>query len=408
MVASGYSTLEVLVNISDSWLRYRWCGRLGFDSLLIWIDSNIVAVRTSRRLIPAQIVRALVTRVSADDDWVGSLGEQLPVSPLSVLGLVLAAVIGFRLAVENLSNQALLESTFPLVAATGVVFADRWLVAQDVGIRDRLTVFSYGLGGFLAAALVTALHLHVLRLHGTGVATPLYLTLMSGTVGVAAGTVAGIYDIKQRQAAREARRQSERLEAFASVVSHDLRNPLAVAQGRLRETFRTGDPKHLQAVDDSLERMDELIEDSLSVARSGSHVEDPEPTQLVDLVSGAWSVVETPTASYEVVDNRTLQVDPGRARTLLENLFRNAIEHGGEDVHIRIGSLSDGFYVEDDGPGISPKRREAVLEQGVSFEEDGSGLGLAIVRAVADAHGWDVRVTESKSGGARFEFVRAT
>ena len=342
----------------------------------------------------------------ADDDWVAEVSDQLPVSPLSVLGLVLAATIGVRLAGENVSSKALLESIFPLATATAVVFADRWLVAQNVSDRDRLTVFGYGLGGFLAAFVVTALHLYVAYLDGTGARSPLYLLLMGGTMGVGAGTVAGVYEIQQRAAVREARRQSERLEEFASVVSHDLRNPLGVARGRLDAAFQTGDAEHLTEVDAALERMDELIEASLSVARNGTQVETTYEVPLVELAGDAWSAVETDEATYEVVDGRTLQVDPLRAKQLFENLFRNALEHGRDDVHVRVGACSGGFFVEDDGPGIPEDEREKILEQGYSTSEEGSGLGLAIVRAIADAHGWSVTVTESEAGGARFEFTR--
>ncbi|WP_339105677.1 HAMP domain-containing sensor histidine kinase [Haloterrigena salinisoli] len=357
-----------------------------------------------------------------EDDWVADVGEQLPVSPLSVLGLVLAATIGVRIAGETLSTKTLLESVFPFAIATAVVLADRFLVAQDVSVRDRLTVFAYGLGGFLAAFIVAALHLYIAYLDGLGARSPLYLLLMSGTMGVGAGTVAGIYDIKQRAATREARRQSERLEEFASVVSHDLRNPLSVARGRLDAAFRTGEAKHLKEVDAAMTRMDELIEESLSVARSGTQVEETYEVPLSELAGDAWSSTATGNASYEVVDHRTLQVDPLRAKQLFENLFRNAVEHGStspasqaqqdslehgrDDVTIRVGPCSGGFFVEDDGPGIPEGERERILEQGYSTSEEGSGLGLAIVRAIADAHGWSVTVTESETGGARFEFTR--
>lgn len=339
-------------------------------------------------------------RVADDDDWIADVGEQLPISPLSALGLFLAAIIGTRLALEHVSSRALLESVFPLVAATAVVFADRWLVTRGVSMRDRLTVFGYGLGGFLAGFVVTALHLYVLFLEGTGARKPLYLLLMGGTVGVGAGTVAGIYEIRQRAAVREAERQSARLEEFASVVSHDLRNPLSVAQGRLRAAFTSGDPEHLKEVDAALTRMDELIEETLSVARSGTQVEDPYDVPLVELAGDAWTVVETEDATYETVGDRTLQVDPQRAKQLFENLYRNAIEHGREDVHIRVGPCDGGFFVADDGPGIPEDERTEVLEQGYSTSEDGSGLGLAIVRAIAEAHGWQLTITESEHGGA--------
>ena len=64
---------------------------------------------------------------------------------------------------------------------------------------------------------------------------------------------------------------------------------------------------------------------------------------------------------------------------------------------------SDGFYVEDDGPGIPEGERERVFEDGYSTVEGGTGFGLNIVREIARAHGWEVRVTESAAGGARFE-----
>ncbi len=358
-----------------------------------------------------------------EDDWVTDVGARVPVSPLSALGTVLAATILVRVVTDDVTLQAILESALPFLSAVAVVFADRWLVARNVSVRDRISVFSYGLGGFLAASVVTGLHLHVLALDGTGVPDPLYLTLMSGTVGVAAGTVAGTYEIRQRVAVREARRQSERLEEFASIVSHDLRNPLGVAQGNLRKTFRTGDPSHLDDVTAALERMDELIDESLSVARSAKHVDDPEETQLSELASETWETVETGDATLEVAGDRTIRVDRTRAKSLFENLYRNAvehgspnrgesggsddaIEHGSEAVTVRVGPCKNGLFVEDDGPGIPPEKRGTVLEQGYSTREDGSGLGLAVVRAVAEAHDWTVVVTESEEGGARFEFRR--
>jgi CheY-like chemotaxis protein len=59
--------------------------------------------------------------------------------------------------------------------------------------------------------------------------------------------------------------------------------------------------------------------------------------------------------------------------------------------------------VASDGPGIPPDRRGRVFEFGHSAKDGGTGLGLSIVRKVADAHGWDVRVTDGSDGGARFE-----
>jgi signal transduction histidine kinase len=90
---------------------------------------------------------------------------------------------------------------------------------------------------------------------------------------------------------------------------------------------------------------------------------------------------------------------------LFENLFRNALEHGETVETVAVGALGDGpgFYVADDGVGIPESERDEVFESGYTTNEDGTGFGLAIVTDIADAHGWDVTVTESESGGARFE-----
>ncbi|PSQ27363.1 hypothetical protein BRD03_07260 [Halobacteriales archaeon QS_9_68_17] len=63
------------------------------------------------------------------------------------------------------------------------------------------------------------------------------------------------------------------------------------------------------------------------------------------------------------------------------------------------------FVVADDGPGISPEDNERVFESGYTTRENGTGYGLSVVERIAEAHGWSVTVTDSESGGARFEFT---
>jgi hypothetical protein len=71
---------------------------------------------------------------------------------------------------------------------------------------------------------------------------------------------------------------------------------------------------------------------------------------------------------------------------------------------VRLGRHADGFYVEDDGPGVPPEQRDTVFDYEFSTDEDGTGLGLAIVEAIARAHGWSVEMTEGSDGGARVVF----
>ena len=219
---------------------------------------------------------------------------------------------------------------------------------------------------------------------------------------VLAANVESALDRVEREEALK--RQNERLDEFASIVSHDLRNPLNVAKGRLALARDAADAhEHLDDVERAHDRMESLIEDLLTVAREGDPATDVQVVGLADAAEACWGHVRTPDATLAVETERTVRADPGRVRQLLENLFRNAIEHGGEAVTITVGDLAGGFYVADDGPGL-PEDGTDPFEAGYSTNADGTGLGLFIVEQVADAHGWDVSVTEGSEGGARFEF----
>jgi PAS domain S-box-containing protein len=227
-----------------------------------------------------------------------------------------------------------------------------------------------------------------------------------------------ITDRKERE--RELERQNERLEEFAEVLSHDLRNPLSVAEGRLELAPEECETDDIDAAAAALDRMGALIEDVLTVARDGQSVTDPEPVDLAATVESSWRNVDTGTAEIVVGTDRTILADEGRLRRLFENLLRNsvehgstssrtesddAVEHGSDGVTTTVGDLEDGFYVEDDGPGIPEDERTAVFEDGYSTDSQGVGFGLSIVGEIVEAHDWTIRVTESCEGGARFEIT---
>ncbi len=216
-------------------------------------------------------------------------------------------------------------------------------------------------------------------------------------------TYVDLTEQKQREA--ELSRQNERLDEFASVVSHDLRNPLNVATGRLDLAKTECDSAHLDEVENAHERMKSLIDDLLTLARQGASVSEHETVPLGTVAERCWQTVKTSDATLKVTTDRTISGDSSRLRQALENLFRNAIEHGGEDVTVTVGELEDGFFVEDDGPGIPEGEREAVFEAGYTTSETGTGFGLGIVSKIVEAHGWDISVTEGATGGARFEIT---
>jgi PAS domain S-box-containing protein len=233
--------------------------------------------------------------------------------------------------------------------------------------------------------------------------TKLAPVVSDGSVTRLVGVTRNVTERVERE--RQLRRQNERLEEFASVISHDLRNPLTVAQGRATLLAEQVETAHLEPLLESLDRMAAIIEDTLTLARQGETISETESIRLTDIVGKCWGTVDTADATIEIDDEVTFEGDTDRLRQVFENLFRNAVEHGGTDVNIRVGSLDGtGIYVEDDGPGIPVEERETVVEPGYSSADDGTGFGLAIVKRIVEAHGWELSLTEGTDGGARFEF----
>ncbi|MFB6121057.1 MAG: hybrid sensor histidine kinase/response regulator [Halobacteriaceae archaeon] len=232
------------------------------------------------------------------------------------------------------------------------------------------------------------------------------------------------YAIERHRQEAELRRQNERLDKFASVVSHDLRNPLNVAKGRL-DLARNSDAgtDDLDDVAGALDRMEALIDDLLTLARQGESIDTTGEVDLEPLVRRCWQSVETPNADLRVEVEGRIRADENRVMQLLENLLRNAVEHGStgsraadeavengsgdareEGVTVTVGVDDAGvLYVADDGPGVPEGEREDVFETGYSTSDEGTGLGLMIVSEVVNAHDWEITVSEGEAGGARFE-----
>ena len=235
---------------------------------------------------------------------------------------------------------------------------------------------------------------------GKKIPSEFHVALLPTDDGQFRGTAGIIRDIEER------REREERLEQFASVVSHDLRGPLNVILGRVELAKERTGLSELDTIAEAAKRMDGLIEDLLTLARQGETVGELDDVSLSSVAEHAWQSIDTADATLNSWVTLTLTADSDRLRELLENLFRNAIEHGRDDVTITVGRLEDGdgFYVADDGRGIPTERHSEVFEHGYTTDERGTGFGLSIVERIAEAHGWTANVTDAEDGGARFEF----
>lgn len=189
------------------------------------------------------------------------------------------------------------------------------------------------------------------------------------------------------------------------IIAHDMKSPLNVAKGRMQLALDTGDLEEISRAIQAVNRIERLVDGLSLLSREHLQTESMEVVDFNDLVDEAWSSVRSREATIEVVESASIIATASLACQVLSNLFSNAVEHAGPSVCIRVGMFEDGFFVEDDGPGIPLEHRSDVFEWRFSSEPSHSGLGLAIVDQIVDAHGWDIEITDSDLGGARFDIT---
>ena len=212
------------------------------------------------------------------------------------------------------------------------------------------------------------------------------------------------YEIERDRHYRTLDRQNERLAEFAGVLTHDLRNPLTAARGYVELVFEmvsSPESGYLQTALDSLDRMEALIGETLTLAREGEDVGEREVVTLESVSEAAWETVSPSNAALTVENNREFLADRSRLQRLFENLFRNVAEHCGADVTVTVRGTDEGFTVADDGPGLPESIADSLFDTDVEHRH--VGLGLLIVERVVSGHGWNGSVTVD--GGTQFSFT---
>ena len=234
----------------------------------------------------------------------------------------------------------------------------------------------------------------------------------------------------EEQTRRELTEKNELLEQFASVVTHDLRNPLNAAMGSLELLDDPEDSQQVELqsrIERSLDRMEEIIADLVRLTRDSDGGASLSSVELATVARKAWETVQTGTATLRVdADDEHIVADEGQLQQVFENLFRNAVEHGSttprsqapddavehggadsdreasgdEGLTVTVTLRDDGFTVSDDGVGLP----DDVVERLNAREFNQGGLGLNIVQTITDRHDWQLAVGESDSGGAEFRF----
>ncbi|GAA0649695.1 histidine kinase N-terminal 7TM domain-containing protein [Salarchaeum japonicum] len=218
------------------------------------------------------------------------------------------------------------------------------------------------------------------------------------------GTLVRIRDVTElERKRRELARENDRLNRVADTISHDVRSPLTVAAGSLALARETGSVEDFDRAERALDRVERVVDSTVRAARTDLGVPDRERVDIESVARDAWETSETGDAALAVESTGTVLADRSQVRSLLENLFRNAVAHGGAET-VRVQATDAGFVVADDGTGIAADERERVFDTGYTTSDAGTGLGLSIVQAIADAHDWTVTLDGADEGGARFAF----
>lgn len=195
---------------------------------------------------------------------------------------------------------------------------------------------------------------------------------------------------------------------LSASLAHDLRTPLARLRARL-EMLPDGDERG--AALEEAERLSGIFDTIMRVARIEA-AQGQDGFAPVDLGALATELAETFSPVLE--DNgKALRLDLERPSVVhadrqmlvqaLANLIQNALIHGGDDVTLFAAGQSVG--VADTGPGVDPAQFDEILKPMVRLDaargSEGTGLGLALVRAVADRHGVQLRLSPETPQGLR-------
>lgn len=193
-------------------------------------------------------------------------------------------------------------------------------------------------------------------------------------------------------------------DVMLGAIGHDLKTPLAALRVRIESV---DDDEERDKMAATIDEMVTILDDILTLARLGK---SGEPLQSVDI----FALIESVASDFGATDvtppdsRIVAKVRPVLIRRALRNLIGNAISYGN---HAALAVRTEGGLVfvdvDDNGPGIDPALTESIFEPFVRAERSrsrstgGSGLGLTIARAIARAHGGDVRLENRSAGGLR-------
>lgn len=216
------------------------------------------------------------------------------------------------------------------------------------------------------------------------------------------------------------------LQQFTADAAHELRAPLALLQAELEVSLRRARTPQEYATSErvaleEVERLRRLVNRLLMLARSDAGALEPsiqrvDVGDLLEETAERWrkvAGVQGVAVDVDLIDEGSLNGDPELLRSLLNNLFDNAVRHtpSGGRVGVRAETSDSTWHisVSDTGAGIPPGMRDSIFRRFTrgdparASDTGGAGLGLALCKVIAEIHGGHVSFDANDAGGAKFE-----
>jgi signal transduction histidine kinase len=344
----------------------------------------------------------------------------LPVT-LDILAFFTDAVIEviyapLGVAVFVLGVLFIYERRFLAVQSTGndddaVIFLDEERRVRDFtpAAQEFFPALADSRGESLASVLprvaeMTARETQTLEYEIDGETRYLLTSTSSVTLGDSQGQVLLFSDITTaEQRRRELKRHNEQLEGFASALAHELRNMLQIIEWRLgiakdRIDEGTVENESVEKAMGANERLTARVDDFTTLAKYGQTVGHLESVEFETAVDDAWWNVETGEMERLVLNNGTVDADPGRLRELFGNIFVFNRLNGADTVTAEL--LDSGFAVTGDGepPGEDVA---GYLAFGESVPTAEAGMKLPNAKTFARVHGWEIDIDTDYQEGVR-------
>ena len=261
------------------------------------------------------------------------------------------------------------------------------------------------------------------RRDGSGVSVGITYAPLFDREGRVVNLIANVRDITRFREADELKN------TFISIISHELKTPVALIKGyagTLRREDAHWDPQTVREsatiIEDEADRLTQLIDNLLDASRlqAGGLKLNRSDVAIDAVAKRLVELFRTQTTQHPFTADfppsfPSVQADPARIEQLLSNLIGNAIKYSPNGGSIRVSGrvMPDAveITVSDEGIGIPVEEQPRIFERfyraddALSRRTQGSGLGLYIAKAIVEAHGGHIEVSSTPGRGTAFSFT---